>query len=529
VDPGEKSILIQESGRFRSGPSLHDWRTPGKQARITVTIDDFAHGEVLVTIKDGSGALLHGARFRSLDGPASTGDWRKRESSITAEGEAGDWTVALEYEEFSGSITILADTDLDLATDPVADPPGVSPLLDPAFGEGGRAVLATAGSSAREIALDPAGRIVIAGTAVDRDGFRRLAVRRILSDGAADPAFAGGGAFALEGPSPSGATSVAVDAAGRILAAGWRRDASGRTDMLLIRLTAAGALDGSFGSDGTAALDDGGEEIGTDVAVDSAGRVLVTGFSRDAAGGMILARLDGSGVPDATFGTGGLVRTGNASDRGLGLGVDGANRPVVVGFRDGGSIAWRFNETGAADPAFGSGGVAVSAAGGEVRIARSVAVAGDGSLALTGVRIAEDGSSPAELVIWRLNSGGTPLAAFDGNGFLAAPFAGGTSLGCDLAFDSLGRILVSGSTRTEGSGEGSAATLWRFSATGAADIALPGGETSAGASRFEVLPGGASSAASALVLDGVETIYAAGGAFAPATGGMDLVAWKLRH
>jgi uncharacterized delta-60 repeat protein len=85
--------------------------------------------------------------------------------------------------------------------------------LDPSFGKGGTVSLpAKQGFRLAEMALDPGGRIVLAGTSgcCDTTREKKFAVRRLEPDGAADRTFAGGGFFHLSSPhaAPRGAISV---------------------------------------------------------------------------------------------------------------------------------------------------------------------------------------------------------------------------------------------------------------------------------------------------------------------------------
>jgi uncharacterized delta-60 repeat protein len=81
-------------------------------------------------------------------------------------------------------------------------------------------------------------------------------------------------------------------------------------DLLLLRLTRAGALDREFGVDGVAKLDLGGVDSASAVRPTPGGGVIVAGHTVvDGVTMLAAARLLESGAPDPAFGSAGVVRT----------------------------------------------------------------------------------------------------------------------------------------------------------------------------------------------------------------------------
>jgi len=82
--------------------------------------------------------------------------------------------------------------------------------------------------------------------------------------------------------------AIALDSSGRILVTGSSRNAAGNSDMVIWRYNADGTLDTTFDSDGivvhNSAAGGNGDDYGSDIALDSSGRILVAGYSRNAAG-----------------------------------------------------------------------------------------------------------------------------------------------------------------------------------------------------------------------------------------------------
>ncbi len=112
----------------------------------------------------------------------------------------------------------------------------------------------------------------------------------------------------LVGDTSWGLTVLADD---RLLVVG-SKVADGRTepDFAIVRLTKDGARDQSFGSDGVAIVDvEGGADSSRRATVLQDGRILVCGYTRNAAGivSAVLLRLTAEGTLDASFGTGGIV------------------------------------------------------------------------------------------------------------------------------------------------------------------------------------------------------------------------------
>ena len=152
---------------------------------------------------------------------------------------------------------------------------------------------------AESLAVTAAG-LVVAGGSVDGP-----VVVRYTTAGVVDPAFNGGhvqvmavgGAYAH-----GGAQSVAEQADGRIVTAGYVEKADNSGNCLFAqRLTAAGAPDGTFGSGGTAVVCEGNFSGAEAVAVDANG-IYAAGHSYGASQTrVLLVRLTAAGAIDTTF------------------------------------------------------------------------------------------------------------------------------------------------------------------------------------------------------------------------------------
>jgi uncharacterized delta-60 repeat protein len=194
------------------------------------------------------------------------------------------------------------------------------------------------------IALDPAGQLVVAGTRANN-----FLVARVTTAGALDLTFGGGDGFeALDvnnaGGNSDQGTSVAIDSAGRILVAGYTALALGQENFAVARFTSAGLLDTSFsndiptpGRDISLMASEAGADL-QDLALAltitagdrplAAGTAEITGSEEDVA----LLQLDATGAPDPAFsGDGRAYLNLGGSDRAQGISLDKSSRIVLSG------------------------------------------------------------------------------------------------------------------------------------------------------------------------------------------------------
>ncbi|MCE9684918.1 putative Ig domain-containing protein [Shewanella sp. AS16] len=148
---------------------------------------------------------------------------------------------------------------------------------------------------------------------------------------------------------------VRVDAEGRTLVAGNATDSSKTTgdDIILRRYNADGSLDTSFASNGTYQLNVGSGDYPKDLQIDANGNIWLLGSEVYSATGFYLMKLNSSGQPDTSFGTGGLLNMPDTvKPLALILHADGSM--FVAG--DKYNLA-RLNADGTLDTAFGNNGI----------------------------------------------------------------------------------------------------------------------------------------------------------------------------
>jgi uncharacterized delta-60 repeat protein len=260
--------------------------------------------------------------------------------------------------------------------------------LDPTFGTGGKVVTTFGASSddyAYSVAIDGLGRIVAGGGT--NAGDSEFAVARYSASGVLDLTFGTGGkAVTSFGPGGDGASSLTIDSSNRVVMAGRAHD-GGNAGLAVVRFTANGVLDLTFGTGGAAVIPS--IDLATSVAIDGSGCIVVAGT---AGSRFAVARYTGSGVLDPTFGSGGTVTTVFAANPlakqvVTGVVIDGTGRIVVSGSDSGGTGDFalaRYTSTGALDTTFGDGGTVIQAIGTYSDFASGLVIDGSGNIVVAG-------------------------------------------------------------------------------------------------------------------------------------------------
>lgn len=378
---------------------------------------------------------------------------------------------------------------------------GAAGTLDTAFGTTKGYTLTDVpggtGFGATGLARQSTGRLVQVGTG--DTGPIHTKVLRYLADGTPDAGFGAGGVLSLpDTPAGDGfyGYAVAVDAQDRMVIAGQIEDPISNADRLgVVRLTPDGAVDASFGTNGWTDLAVGTADYVAPhaVALAADGSIYVAGSSIELGESAVaLAALDAGGVPQAGFGTGGVVVD---QPDGLKFGATSmaltAAGIVVTGGVEAGPVVARYTASGTLDPAFNGGHVSVTAPGGAYVHggAQAVVEQPDGRLVTAGY--VEKGDNTGNcLIAQRLSAAGAPDATFG---------AGGTAVVCEGAFSAAEAVAVDANgIYAAGHSYGAASTsvlLVRLTAAGTVDPAFDGG-------IFTNSPGGDSSAQALLLQDG---------------------------
>jgi uncharacterized delta-60 repeat protein len=281
---------------------------------------------------------------------------------------------------------------------------------DPTFGS----------SSASDVALQQDGKVVLAGrefAAVSQSSAFDIAVARLNPDGTRDASFGGGdGAVYLDFQGQQDeAAAVAVDGAGRIVVAGRSSVVLGDSDAVVVRLLPDGGLDPSFGSQGVVVLElRSNFDAASGLALQADGALLVAGSYQSSVLTPWLARLLPDGSRDRRFGRKGLV-VPKVSGAWYDVTVQSDGRILTAG-QVGGLTVARYLADGRADAGFGAGGMAtvqVDPSGFLLGQATAVTVRGDGTILAVGAATATNVSDMAAAA---LLADGTPDARFGSGG-----------------------------------------------------------------------------------------------------------------
>jgi uncharacterized delta-60 repeat protein len=312
---------------------------------------------------------------------------------------------------------------------------------------------------------------------------------RYNADGTPDATFGNNGLVSDDNTSGGSQTElgrdVVVDAAGRILVAGYSLNQTSNNDMIIWCYRSDGTLDPDFGVGGIATSSNvagGGDTYAEAIALDASGRILVTGLANNGTNfDMVLWRYESNGTLDTTFGANGVVIENNTSggddvEKGYDVTTDASGRILVTGYSRNPSgyaemVVWCYDSNGSRAASFGTNGVVIEnniTAPNRNIEGWGIAVDASNRIVVTGE--AHNGSD-YDMALWRFESNGTRDATFGTNGVVtshgaAAAAGGGDDRGWDVAIDKQGRILVAGDSSNNTNMD---MVLWRYESNGTLD------------------------------------------------------------
>jgi uncharacterized delta-60 repeat protein len=362
--------------------------------------------------------------------------------------------------------------------------------LDTSFNTTGKVVtpIGSSNDQANMVALEPDGRIVLAGASSDTtDDF---AVARYYSStacavtpsptgtpsptpcepAAIDTTFNGTGRVVTPiGTGDDFAYSVALQADGKIVAAGGiynptefaiaRYNADGSPDF---GLNGAGKLTTSFGGNGATAQA---------VAIQPNGKIIAVGWLDNGTNyDFALARYNSDGQLDVTFnGTGKVitqVRSGYDQANSVAIQADG--KIIAAGYSSNGSnndfALVRYNPDGTLDTSFNSTGKVFTGFGAGNDVAKSLVIQPDGKIVAAGSTI--NGAGNSDFATARYNADGSLDTSFNGTGKVVTSITNSNDVAQSVAIQPDGRIVAAGY------GSSTLFALVRYNADGTLDTSF---------------------------------------------------------
>jgi uncharacterized delta-60 repeat protein len=160
------------------------------------------------------------------------------------------------------------------------------------------------------MAIQPDGKIVLAGRTKNNDLYDPFAFLRYKTNGTPDSSFGTAGKLIVGvGSLPGQINTMVVQPDGKILAGGMRM-LTGNEDWLLMRRRPDGSADPDFATTGELTISFGSRsDQVTALALQPDGKIVAGGFMTNASNqtDFALMRFNSNGSPDVGFGTGGIV------------------------------------------------------------------------------------------------------------------------------------------------------------------------------------------------------------------------------
>jgi len=339
-------------------------------------------------------------------------------------------------------------------------------LLDKSFGGGDGKVstdFTSKGDGADAVAIQADGKIVAAGDAngghVGSDS--TFALVRYNSDGSLDTSFGVGGKVVTDfTDEEDAASSLAIQADGKIVAAGWAGSGAEGSSLdpsfALARYNPDGTLDTSFGGVGTVTTQFTPDfDAASSVTIQADGKIVAAGVAgvglADLHPSFALARYNADGSLDPSFGVASRVTTNFTSgdDETSSVAIQSDGKIVAAGWADvsrGAFALARYNPDGSLDASFGSAGKIITNFTPHQDFAAAVTIQADGRI------VAAGGSGiggPIGGANWcfalaRYNPDGSLDRGFGAAGRVTSPFHPGYAFALGVAIQGDRKIVAAG-------------------------------------------------------------------------------------
>ncbi|MVN89119.1 hypothetical protein GO986_20470 [Deinococcus sp. HMF7620] len=337
-------------------------------------------------------------------------------------------------------------------------------------------------------------RVRVAGNAGSPNAFLTASSGASSSPGQLDTCFGSGGIVRVDARTNDDLRGVVVQSSGKIVVAGDASSAQNDSDTVLVRYTAEGLPDTTFGTNGRAINVFGGDDQVLGLRQQTDGKLVIGGTNRipgvngnPSTYGTDFAatRYSADGVLDSSFGTNGYAivnRTG--VDSLTALAVQGDNKVVLIGTTTTSARIVRLNANGSLDTTFDTDGIVdfKYSTTALVQVPNAVEIQSDGKIVVAGYT-SEAGNDYENVALARFNANGSFDTSFDGDGIVITDatqrIASVTSSGSDrangLTIQSDGKIVTVGSVGDRNLGSRQDIIVARYLTTGALDTSFGSG------------------------------------------------------
>ncbi|MCX6185471.1 MAG: T9SS type A sorting domain-containing protein [Bacteroidetes bacterium] len=247
--------------------------------------------------------------------------------------------------------------------------------------------------------------------------------------------------------------SIALQTDGKIVVAGnFIKIINGNrnSQFAVVRYNTNGSLDNTFGTNGFVNTDFVYESDASSIALQADGKIVVAGYYTNYYSGIAVVRYNTNGGLDSSFDTDGIVVTSIRSfSQANSLSIQTDGKIVVAGIYSNdlnnintGFTVVRYNIDGSLDNTFDNYGInTIDIA--DYSVAKSVSIQTDGKILVSGYRCILNDCSNIEFVVVRYNTNGTLDSSFGNTGIVTIS-VGGNSMSTSMSIQTDGKILVAG-------------------------------------------------------------------------------------
>jgi len=349
--------------------------------------------------------------------------------------------------------------------------------LDTTFDGDGKAILMYGAiNELYDLVVQPDGKIVAGGGVFQPLIGSGFLLARFNVNGSLDPTFDNDGLVQAGFNAYTAANAVALQADGKIIAAGYN-NLEPNSYFLLMRFNPNGSLDASFDGDGRSIANVYNWEINASaVAIQPDGKILAAG-KRITNGSFpyliadcFVYRYNTDGTLDTSFDGDGRRLAGNGNCQAIAVQPDGK---IIFAVQSLGNVTFvmdRYNANGSPDTTFDGDGVLVDTDNNSSNypVIYTVAVQPDGKILAAG-NSGPSGSERAS-TIYRYNPNGGRDISFDGDGKVFTNLGGDDAI-TSMALQTDGKIVVAGKAQIGSSYD---FTVMRYHPDGTPDTSFDG-------------------------------------------------------